>query len=64
MTLKLNRIMRVKTDESNPFSFIDFLLHVGEDKEQTLFFDVSADYTRFSDHVLFTPHATNLNDVH
>jgi hypothetical protein len=63
-TLKLTRNMRVKSDETSPFSFVDFLLHVGEGKEQTFSFDDCDDYTRITDHILFTPHGRNLNNEH
>jgi len=63
-TLKLTRNMRVKVDGSNDFSFVDFLLRVGEGKEQTFSFDNSDDYIRIPDHILFTPHGANLNDEH
>jgi hypothetical protein len=58
-TLKLTRNMRVKADETSPFSFVDFLLDVGEGKEQTFSFDDCDDYIRIPDHILFTPHGPN-----
>ena len=43
---------------------VDFLLRVGEGKEQTFSFDDFDDYIRIPDHILFTPHGSNLNHEH
>lgn len=63
-TLKLTRNMRVKANETSPFSIVDFLLQVGEGKEQIFSFDDSDYNIRIPDHILFTTHGPNNNNEH